>query len=472
MSGPPKRSLGVVAAALVAFSIASIAPGGAGPPARAQALGEESPPDEERAVPDYDGRGEDPTTAGEVLLWVPRVVLYPAYFVAEYVVRLPLGALLTWIEEERVAERVVSFLTFGPEGRSGILPTAFYEFSFRPSVGLYFFSDGVFAENDAFRVHFAWGGSGWWRFTVRERLPLADEAEVEGEALDSEIALAFVLDYRPDHIFHGFGPRSDERVTRFAWHQLGGSVGGDFALRGQSRAAVSLEVRRNDFGEGDVDDDDERSLPDAFGAGGVPGFARGYTLGALSMGLALDSRPPRPQPGTGVRLLLDGTVGLDLADPEASFLRYGGELGLFLDVTGRNRVLALRQYVGLLERIGGGAVPFTELFVLGGNHHLRGFRPGRFYGASAFVTSLQYTAPIWVFVDSVFFVDVGNVFGENLNGLALGDLTMSFGAGLRSNGDRDAAFELLVGAGTYRFDDPRFFEVEEVRFLVGVTRGF
>ena len=54
--------------------------------------GGESP---KRAVPDYSGRGEEPTTAGDVALWIPRVILSPLYFVSEYIIRRPLGWLIT-----------------------------------------------------------------------------------------------------------------------------------------------------------------------------------------------------------------------------------------------------------------------------------------------------------------------------------------------------------------------------------------
>ena len=39
-----------------------------------------------RELPDYDGRGRAPTTAADVLLWPPRVVLFPLYVTSEYVV--------------------------------------------------------------------------------------------------------------------------------------------------------------------------------------------------------------------------------------------------------------------------------------------------------------------------------------------------------------------------------------------------
>lgn len=48
--------------------------------------------DPKRDLPDYDGRGPEPTTAGDVLLWVPRVALFPLYATTELLVRQPIGA--------------------------------------------------------------------------------------------------------------------------------------------------------------------------------------------------------------------------------------------------------------------------------------------------------------------------------------------------------------------------------------------
>src|SRR3954449_2198695 len=39
-----------------------------------------------RAVPDYDGRGEKPTTQ-DGLLWIPRIIAAPFYFFTEYLLR-------------------------------------------------------------------------------------------------------------------------------------------------------------------------------------------------------------------------------------------------------------------------------------------------------------------------------------------------------------------------------------------------
>src|ERR1700733_4517722 len=110
------------------------------------ALAADDPP--KRPLPNYDGRGEPPTTAGDVALWVPRIVLSPLYLVSEYVIRRPLGALISTAERHQWAPAIIDFFTFGEEHKAGIVPTAFLEYNFRPSVGLSFFADDAFAKKN------------------------------------------------------------------------------------------------------------------------------------------------------------------------------------------------------------------------------------------------------------------------------------------------------------------------------------
>src|SRR5262249_24213836 len=67
-----------------------------------------------RDLPDYAGR-EQPTTAGDVLIWVPRVLVSPLYLVSEFVIRRPLGGLITLAERNQVPQALYGFFTFGLE---------------------------------------------------------------------------------------------------------------------------------------------------------------------------------------------------------------------------------------------------------------------------------------------------------------------------------------------------------------------
>jgi len=68
---------------------------------------------EKRKLPNYDGRAEAPATAGEVVLWIPRVVFFPIYLVTEYLLRAPIGLLASSAEKSNWPAAVISFFTFG-----------------------------------------------------------------------------------------------------------------------------------------------------------------------------------------------------------------------------------------------------------------------------------------------------------------------------------------------------------------------
>ena len=426
----------------------------------------------ERPVPEYDGgREAPPTDAGDVLIWVPRVALYPAYLVTEYLVRWPVGTLVTWLEEELVLEKLGHVFSFGSGGQFGVVPTAFVEFNFRPSIGLYFWADDVPTENDALRMHFAWGGEDWWLFDFTERFRFADEEVGNRVFASNSLSVGFTFDKRPDHAFFGVGPQSSDVWQRFLWKRLGGEIESELLFGVGDGLRIGLTAYDNEFGPGDAEpEDDEISIEQSFGDdGALPGFD-GYSATVASLALVLDSRPARPEPGSGVRFEVFGDYGQGLDDTDVQFARFGGELGFFVDLDGRNTTLGLRTFVALAETIGDVAIPFTELLSMGGADLLRGLPPGRYRGESAALVSLQYTYPVWVFLDGFLFVESGGVFGERFDQFDIDNAVASFGLGMRSNDDRDVGFAFLVGAGTAPFGQG--FSVEEVRFQIGVSRGF
>lgn len=90
---------------------------------------------DKRPLPDYDGRGGEPTTAGDVLIWIPRIILAPLYLVSEYVIRWPLGLAIGGAERAGLPQTIYDIFAFGPDHKVGIVPTGYVDFGFRPSVG-------------------------------------------------------------------------------------------------------------------------------------------------------------------------------------------------------------------------------------------------------------------------------------------------------------------------------------------------
>jgi len=427
--------------------------------------------DRRRAVPDYDGR-PDRRTAGDVAIWIPRVVLYPVHLVTEYVLRRPLVGLVTWLEKHDVIAKAVNVVSFGTRGRVGLIPTAFVDFGVRPSVGLYLWANNVPTNNDRFALHFAWGGERWWRLSVRETVPFTSPLARDE---DGDVRVHLLYDARPDHLLWLPTDDGTTPASYFA-RELGAGTELELPFGTFDTIDLSVDVANLTFADGstrgieraETTVGDLARVPDRDLGTLLAGFD-GYTALRADLDVSLDTRRPRPEPGSGARVLLFGG-GVQALDGSFTGARWGGEGSVHLDVDGRHRVLSLRQRVEGMQQVGSGDIPIHELPTLGGADAMRGFVSGRFRGPATTVTSIQYTYPVWSMADGFVFYEVGGAFEDRFDDFELGRLAGSFGLGLRTINDRDAAFNVIVGAGTEAFDDGG--RVEDLRLVFGVSRGF
>ena len=448
------------------------------------------PDGEDRAVPDYDGRGDDPVTAGDVFIWIPRAIFFPVYLVSEYVIRWPLGALTTAVEEHDIPGKLEELFTFGPGNKSGLVPSALIDFGFRPSIGLYFFSDYLIAKDNAIRSHLAFGGIDWYRATLTNRQYLSRK---EHHGVDQQVQLRGVFSHRPDWKFYGLGPDSqDDHQSRYTAQRIDGTLSYELGFWRSSQLLSFAGVR-------DVRFRDEPCCEDPSIGEGVkqgyftlpPLFDDGYTIARVGAELYLDTRKVRNrdkglasdfvQPsGSGVKLGLRGEIagGLRQSAPAVAggdtellrYIRYGATLGGFLDVYSQ-RVIGLSVVADFVDPFSeGGQIPFTELATLGGDKALQGFLQYRMLDRSAVAARLEYRWPVWVSLDGIAHYSVGNTFGEHLEDFSPEKLRQSFGLGLRATGSRDHAFEMLFAFGTETFESGG--GVENFRFVVGASSGF
>lgn len=452
---------------------ASAATEGAISPATAAPAAEKSEPaptparpgesDEKRAEPDYDGRG-DRTTAGDVLIWVPRVLLAPPYLVSEYLLRRPIGFLISGAERAGLPVLVYDFFAFGPDHKSGVFPTVFYSFGFRTSVGLYAFWDDAFAPGHELRLRGSYGGKDWLAGSFTDRFRFGDDP------LDL-IALDATAIHRPDYAFFGLGPdsvRQDE--VRYGRDTLEARLHVDKGLWRESTFRADVLLRDVDFFRGGLRDD--TVLDDAIADGSLPvppGYDRGYTIGRSGVILSIDNRLPRPAPGSGFRLRGGAAHSAELRE-RGSFVTYGGSATGFLDLNDIQRVVSLTAMTRMVDPIGDSTIPFTELVTLGGSEPMRGFFPGRLTDRSAAVLDLAYKWPIWIWLDGAMHAEFGNVFGEHLAGFELGKFRWSGSIGIESSGVTDNPLQIMLGLGSETFESGG--AVDSFRFVLGTTNGF
>lgn len=419
--------------------------------------------EEKRKPQDY-GAPKDGSVS-EALLWGPRVVLFPLWLISEFVIRRPIGALVTVAEREEWPEEVIEFFTFGERRQFTIFPSAFFDFGLRPSVGFNAKWKYLFTDPNTARFHFGTWGPDWIAAKVVDTYDLSKHDSV---SLD----LRFVR--RKDNRFHGMGPRSRQGdLSRYDTNMLEGSVVYENRPWRSSSIEARAGARSLDIGPNNCCDDPSIPTQVARGvfAAPPPGFGQTYVGGFQRLTLALDTRRPRPASGSGVRVEGRGEAVFAPGDATSrrAWVRYGGEAGAFLDLTGTQRVVSVAAHVELADPLLG-VIPFPEQATLGGVKPMRGYLRDRLIDRSAFVGRLTYTWPVWVYLDGVIQVDAGNVFGAGLRGFDPKLFRLSTGIGVRSNGERDTGFELLVAGATDPLDEG--FAFSSLRLLIGSHHGF
>lgn len=471
---PDRRSLARPLGPLLAASVAVAALWAMAPQSEARAPA----PPPKRAVPDYDGRGDDPTTARDVLLWVPRVVVSPLYAVSEFVLRRPLVFLLTEAERRSWPEKIANFFRFGPGDNAIIYPTLVLDFGFRANGGLVFNWRDIGERHHRLSVKAATGGPRWFSAGAAYGLPLRR---------GGDFGLDFTFITRPDHEFHGLSGAAGNpggghaelsskghEGTYGATHVEGG-VALSKAILKRSDVASSTKVRWVHFQRPSRTCCGETSIAQRVAEGAYdlpPGFASGYLVLQQHLGFHFDTRPPRPEPGGGVEFSPHATLGLDLrhsGHDSLSWVAYGGSIAGHVDVAGHYRILSLQATAIFVDPLGG-EVPFTELVDASSDGPLVGFGPGHLLGRSLAALKLEYRWPVWLFIDGTVHLAVGNVFGKHFDGANLGDLRMSAGVGMRAASSGDIPFTLMLALGSTRLGDR--FAVDSVRFVVGTTGGF
>ena len=446
---------------------------------------------QKRPPQDYDGRTRH-TSAAEALLWIPRILLSPLYVVTEYGLRKPLGAVDGAVEKASLIPKAIDFLTFGPNNNAGIVPTAFVDFGFRPSIGVYFFYDDFLAPHNDLRFTISTGGEKYLKAKLADRIPLR---VLKNEAGDFDVKTYLQLEVdaleRPDFVFFGVGPES-RYVDRGRFEER--TVGGGARLHSDfwkgSFFESWLTIRGQDFADGDCAGPTLRPatgelacsvydilrqveagrypLPPGFGGyGSVKGGGR----------LVLDSRKPRPFKGTGVAVDVRSEVGGAFGGSVGGWLSYAASAAGFVDLTGTRRVLGLTLETRFVDPLRHAfEIPFTELVgaprtdYVPDDDMMRGFVPGRLLGRSSVSATLDYEWPVWSYFDGTVQLAAGNVFGEHLQDFKPDLTRLSFVAGLTSPSSRDHGFNFLLGFGTKTIHDHA--TPESVRFYLGGTTGF
>ena len=408
----------------------------------AEAKSEERPPP--RPVPDYRGQQPPPPTAGEVLIWIPRVILLPAYLVTEYVVRAPVGAVATAAEKGNWGPAVFNFFAFGPDHKGGIFPTFLINFGFRPSIGLHFFWNDTFVEGNKVTADAAWGGSNWITLGIGDRYSFTKA---------SSLAVEAHWNRRPDNLYFGIGPETTtDFKSRYGTDVVGGSLTYRYAVKA-TRVEAGAHLTRTVFRDYSCCSDP--TLAQRVEAGELPappGFEENTTAAGLTFRASFDTRAPDVQRsgirvGVAVAPSVDVTRGFD-----RSWIQYGAGVEGSWDVTGKGRILSLGVLAQFADPLGSQPVPFTDLVTVGGAEPFVGFLRGRLRDRSAIGAQLSWRWPVFAYLDGVAGVSFGNVFDAHLSNFRWDLLRLSAELGVRTAAALGASnFQFVIGIGTEPF---------------------
>jgi hypothetical protein len=421
---------------------------------------------------DYKGTGQKRRSSPSPLLWIPRVLAAPIYVVSEFGLRQPMGLLIRSADFGNWPIAIYDFFTFD-DHRAGILPTVFLDFGTLPSVGFFFFYNDLFARRNDLRLHVGTWGPEWVNAL------LLDRYEIEPDR--SWVGLEARFMRRADLTFYGEGPESPkDLVSRYDSTRV--ELAPLFVNRfwRTSILHTRIGVRAVSFGTDTCCGDP--NIEERIASGDFPppdGYGQDYTVLFQRLDLALDSREERPVAGSGFRVEFHAEPAFQPHEhfPRA-WIRYGTSVGGVVDLTGRQRNLGLMLTAEFADPLVGDVVPFNEQIVLGGGllppgafmaGKMRGFRYGRLTDRSALVAELNYSWPIWIFLDGVASIDAGNVFAEHLEDFRFGLTRLTAVFGMRTNSERDQMFELLFGVGSRTFDDGA--GIEAFRFVLGTRYG-
>lgn len=392
---------------------------------------------------------EDDEDTSEALLWVPRALLRVPRLVLDASMRLVV--LAARAEEEYDVIETVDDVLFNDARTFGVVPSAFYETGFKPSIGARVIHRDLFGEHEGLKLRALYADVGQQRYDV----------DVHSGDRFGRLQLHAGAAYNRNDSLRFYGLGTAEQVDRvrgtpqrsalerdiatpayYRSEEAHGAVGVGGAILPRLSLGATAALRRRDLSTGapDLDDRDEDATPwvdQVFTTGSLTGLDTVATDGSGELVLTWDGRTPtRPDRpidlaaiGPRFATWLGGQTALEGAT--GSFARAGADLWHYLDLARGDRLLVLRLRtswaIGRLR-----SIPFPDLPTLGGSKLLRGYPSGRFRDRGSLLATVEYRYPVQDNIAGYLFVDAGRVLDDwnDLTPSELQHTRVSWGAGV------------------------------------------
>jgi outer membrane protein assembly factor BamA len=391
---------------------------------------------------------EEDDDAVEALLWVPRGLLRIPRLAIDASMRLVV--LAARAEEDYAVIDTVDDLMFNDARTFGVVPSAFYETGFKPSVGARVIHRNLFGDHEGLKVRGLYAADEQQRYQLD--LHSGDRfgaLRLHGTATyEHNDSLRFYGLGTTELVkrTRGIGPRPVfERdiatSARYAREVGSGALGVSGPLHPRVNLGVTAQLRRRDLSAGDYSDqrnfDATASVAEVFTESSLTGLGKAATDGYGELMLSWDGRRatraglPLDLASTGSSFSSWLGAQTALVDARGSFVRIGADARHYIDLAHGDRVLMMRLRtswaIGHLDEI-----PFPDLPTLGGPKLLRGYTSGRFHDRGSLLGTIEYRYPVQDNLASYVFIDTGRVL-DNLYDISpsgLRDFRVSWGAGM------------------------------------------
>lgn len=229
--------------------------------------------------------------------------------------------------------------------------------------------------------------------------------------------------------FFGIGPNTEKNAKSDYTREMFGadiSLGIDLGQRFTLQGRAGFELNNILPGR----DNDNPSITDIYNRSDLPGLDTQANLFTFSLGFYYGSLNRPAKPSRGYELNAVGQYFQQVNADDFYFLKLSGDFRYYIPLF-YERVLMIRFGTELTEPLPGKEVPFYYLSELGEGISFRGFERGRFRDFDSVLGSLEYRYPISNKLESILFVDAGQVSADIFNAYNSSNWEFSIGTGVR-----------------------------------------
>lgn len=244
----------------------------------------------------------------------------------------------------------------------------------------------------------------------------------------------YIIRYRKltEESYFGMGPDSEkENESKFSHGQTTAEATFRMRLAGQILLDTVLGFDINNISDSTIEED-------------LAGLDEEVKIGRFQVGVRYDFKNTPGDPNNVSEALLAAGLLQNFGDGDFNFWRVSANMTYCFHLF-YGRVLALRMKAQMTEPFSDQAIPFYYLSEIGRGESIRGFATTRFRDRDVILASLEYRYPIWRRIDTVLFVDVGQVAHDIFSDISQDDLSFGYGVGFRLHNDEELVSSFMIG---------------------------